>query len=157
MRRRGHRAAALAVAALALAVVASPRAIASGRDDTASLQAALDAGGTVFLPKLPNGECYATRGLWVSRDGTSITSDGACIRALGPGEPRIKTGDGKPVYANAVFFLNHSDIRKPTPVRVSISGVDIRVPAAARMLGVAAFGDEVTLHDLRISGAPTTD
>jgi parallel beta helix pectate lyase-like protein len=143
-------------AGLAVALVLAAPTAAAGRDDTARLQAALDAGGSVFLPKLPNGECYATRGLWLSRDDTTVTSDGACIVALGPGEARIETGDGRPVRANAVFFLNHSNIRVPPPVRVSISGLDIRVPASARMLGVAVFGHETTLSDLRISGAPTT-
>ena len=157
MRRRGHFAAVLVAVALALGFVVSPKASAAGRDDTGRLQAALDAGGSVFLPKLPNGECYATRGLWVSRDGTSITSDGACIVALGFGEPRIKNGEGKPVYANAVFFLNHSNLRAPLPVRVSISGVDIRVPATVRMLGIAASGGELTLSNVRVNGSPTTD
>jgi hypothetical protein len=142
------------LAALLFAPVAGG---AGGRDDTAWLQAKLDAGGTVFLPRLPNGECYATRGLWVSRDGTTITSDGACVLALGPGEARIETGEGKPVRANAVFFLNHPSIFAPLPVRVTISGLDVRVPAAARMLGVAVFGHEVTLANLRIGGSPTTD
>ena len=65
---------------------------ASPRDDTAWLQARLDrAGGTIFLPKLPNGECYATRGLWVSHDDTTITSDGACIRSLGLGAVRLRS------------------------------------------------------------------
>jgi Right handed beta helix region len=141
---------------LAAALLTAPSSAALGRDDTAWLQAKLDVGGTVFLPKLPNGECYATRGLWVSRDGTTIASDGACIVALGPGESRIKTRDGKPVRANAVFFLNHSNILAPQPVRVTISGLDIRVPAAARVLGVAAFGHEITLSGLRIRGLPTT-
>jgi hypothetical protein len=124
------------------------------RDDTQSLQAKLDAGGDVFLPKLPSGRCYQTRGLWVSRDGTSITSDGACLVALGPGEARIHDGSGRPVRANAIFFLNHSNIRAPQPVRVSISGLRISVPAAKKMYGVAVFGHEVTLRGLRIEGAP---
>jgi hypothetical protein len=145
------------VLAGALLAVPTPGSAAAGRDDTAWLQAALDAGGSVLLPKLPNGECYATRGLWVSRDGTSIASDGACIVALGLGEARIKTGDGRPVHANAVFYLNHSNIFVPLPVRVSISGLDIRVPAATRMRGVSVAGHEVALSNLRISGAPTTD
>jgi hypothetical protein len=142
---------------VSVVLLPAPHADAGGRDDTAWLQAKLDAGGSVFLPKLTNGECYATRGLWVSRDGTSITSDGACIVALGPGEARIKTGDGKPVRANAVFFLNHSSIFVPPPVRVTVSGLEIRVPASTRMLGVAAFGHEVTLTNIRISGSPITD
>src|SRR2546423_932172 len=48
-----------------------------GRDDTATLQAQLDAGGTVYLPALPDGQCYATHGLWASLDGTSVVSDTA--------------------------------------------------------------------------------
>src|SRR3954470_14580714 len=101
------------VAAAALAFPASGAG--DGRDDTAALQAKLDAGGTVSLPKLPNGECYATRGLWVSRDDTTITSNGACITALGPGEVRLTSPDGDAIPANAVFFVNHSAPPPPTP------------------------------------------
>jgi hypothetical protein len=148
------------LAALAACVVAmlAPAASAgsAARDDTDWLQARLDA-GSLFLPKLPDGQCYETRGLWVSRDGTSITSDGACIVALGPGEARIKTGSGRPVRANAVFFLTHSNIRIPPPVRVTISGLHITVPASKRMHGVAVFGHETTLSNLTIDGAPLTN
>ena len=62
------------VTALMAALTSSSPAAAGGRDDTDWLQARLDAGGNVFVPKLPNGECYRTRGLWVSHDDTSITS-----------------------------------------------------------------------------------
>ena len=127
------------------------------RDDTAWLQARLDAGGSIFLPRLPNGECYATRGLWLSRDDTSISSDGACIVALGRGAARIKTDTGRPVRATAVFFLDHSNIFEPPPVRVTISGLRITVPAAQRMAGVAVFGHETTLSGLTIDGAPTAN
>lgn len=127
------------------------------RDDTAALQARLDAGGSIFIPKLPDGRCYRARGLWLSRDDTSITSDGACLVALGPGEARIRTGSGKPVRANAVFFLTHSNIRLPPPVRVAISGLRITVPASKRMYGVAVFGHETTLSGLTIDGAPLAD
>jgi hypothetical protein len=72
------------------------------RDDTAWLQTKLDAGGAIFLPRLPDGHCYATRGRWVSRVAWSVTSDGACIVALGPGEGRIPRGDGTFVKADAV-------------------------------------------------------
>ena len=145
-------------AACVVAVLATASYAGSGvRDDTAWLQAKLDAGGHVFLPKLPNGHCYATRGLWVSRDGTSITSDGACIVALGHGEARIKTGEGRPVRATAVFFLNHSNIRIAPPVRVGISGLRITVPASKRMHGVAVFGHETTLRGVTIDGAPVTN
>jgi Right handed beta helix region len=144
-------------ACLLLLLGLAPFAGAGMRDDTQALQAKLDAGGNVFLPRLPNGQCYATRGLWVSRDDTSITSDGACILALGPGEGRLKRADGSPVRANAVLFLNHSEVRKPLPVRVSISGLRITVPRATRMSGVSIFGHEVTLSHLTIDGAPLTD
>ena len=127
------------------------------RDDTQALQAKLDAGGNVFLPKLPNGQCYATRGLWVTHDDTNVTSDGACIVALGPGEGRTKRADGSLVRANAVFFLNHSDLRKPLPVRISISGLHITVPRRKRMSGITVIGHEVTLSRLTIDGSPLTD
>src|SRR3954454_2805547 len=94
--------------ALAFLAIGSP-AGGAVRDDTDALQARLDAGGTVFLPKLPNGRCYATRGLWVSRDDTRITSDGACIVALGRGPARLDPpGAKRPHYANAVFYVTHS-------------------------------------------------
>jgi hypothetical protein len=127
------------------------------RDDTDWLQAKLDAGGALFLPRLPDGQCYATRGLWVSRDDTTVTSDGACMIALGPGAGRIPRGDGTFVKANAVFWIDHSDVRKPLPVRVAISGLRITVPAAVRMHGVSVLGHEVTLSRLTIGGSPLTD
>jgi hypothetical protein len=153
----GSRGAAGLAACVVLALGVAPSAGGAVRDDTGSLQAKLDAGGAVFLQKLPDGQCYRTRGLWVSRDDTSITSDGACLVALGPGEGRLKRADGSPVRATAVFFINHSEVRKPLPVRVSISGLRITVPRAARMNGVSIIGHEVTLSHLTIDGSPRTD
>jgi hypothetical protein len=144
-------------ACIAAGVGIAPGAEAGVRDDTATLQAKLDAGGNVFLPKLPNGQCYVTRGLWVSQDDTSITSDGACIVAAGPGEGRLTRADGTPVRANAVFFVNHSEVRKPLPVRITISGLHITVPRRLRMNGIGITGHEVTLAHLTIDGAPLTD
>jgi hypothetical protein len=135
----------------------APHSEAAARDDTESLQAKLDGGGSVFLPRLPDGQCYATRGLWVSRDGTSITSDGACIVALGPGEARLGVGTPRPTRATGVFFISHSRIRDPAPVRISISGLHIRVPGTRAMTGVTVLGHEVTLSQLSIDGAPTTN
>jgi hypothetical protein len=129
----------------------------AARDDTARLQAQLDAGGSVFVPKLPNGECYATRGLWVSRDGTTINSDGACVVALGPGEARMHGANGKPIRATSVFHIDHSNVRTPLPVRITITGLHIVVPAAAHVSGVRVFGHEVMLHRLTITGSPITD
>src|SRR5262249_32489626 len=148
---------ALLPAALCVAVLASASSAAGGRDDTAALQARLDAGGNVSIPKLPNGECYRTRGLWVSRDDTSISSDGACIVALGPGEARAQGANGKGVRATAVFFLTHSDVLKPLPARVTISGMRIDVPAATRMVGISIEAHEVTVDHVTIDGAPSTD
>jgi hypothetical protein len=154
----GYGARVLLSAAVLVATVASASpARADGRDDTDWLQAQLDAGGNVFIPKLPNGACYATRGLWLSQDDTTITSDGACIVALGPGAPRIWSGEGRPVRPRAVFFITHSDIYKPLPVRIRISGLRIVVPAEKRMDGIGVFGHEVTLDHLSIGGAPRTD
>src|SRR6059058_1482221 len=158
---RGRRVVSRGVWGLAVCVVAAlataPFAGGGVRDDTQALQAKLDAGGNVFLPKLPNGQCYATRGLWVTHDDTNVTSDGACIVALGAGEGRTKRADGSLVRANAVFFLNHSDLRKPLPVRISISGLHITVPRRKRMSGITVIGHEVTLSRLTIDGSPLTD
>src|SRR4051812_28447064 len=124
------------------------------RDDTDALQAKLDAGGAIFLPKLPGGECYAPRGLWLSRDDPPITSDGACIVALGFGPARLDPTAPKPHFAKAVFQLDHSNIRDPLPARVSISGLHITVPKAKKMHAISVGGAEVTLSHLTIDGGP---
>jgi hypothetical protein len=153
MRARRSLAAVFAVALLSVGAPAG----AAVRDDTAALQAKLDAGGAVFLPKLPGGQCYATRGLWLSRDDTTITSDGACIVALGLGPARLDPNARRPHFANAVFYINHSNIRAPVPARIAISGLRITVPKSKRMHGIAVIGHEVTLSRLTIGGAPLTD
>jgi hypothetical protein len=127
------------------------------RDDTDVLQARLDAGGDVVLPKLPGGECYRTRGLWLSHDDTTIRSDGACIVALGLGPARLDPTAKKPHFANAVFYVNHSNIRAPLPARISISGLHITVPKRVRMNGIRVVGHEVTLTGLTVDGAPLAD
>lgn len=152
----------MVAALVATALATAGSAPAAQRDDTAWLQAKLDAGGSIVLPKLPNGECYRTRGLWVSHDDTSITSEGACIVATGRGEARIKNAAGKPIYATAVFFLTHSDLYKPLPVRVTIRGVHIVVPSkkqlgGAEMDGISMDGHEVTLDHVIVTGAPRID
>jgi hypothetical protein len=111
----------------------------------------------VFLPALPNGDCYATRGLWVSRDRTTITSDGACIVSLGLGPVRLHSIDGDPIAASAVFFVNRSRPTRPAPVNVTISNLRIVVPAGQSMYGVAIFGHQVTLSRLDIDGSPKDD
>jgi len=143
------------VALCALVFLAFGSAAGGGiRDDTDALQAKLDAGGAIFLPKLPGGQCYATRGLWLSRDDTTITSDGACIVALGFGPARLDPTAPKPHFAKAVFQLDHSNIRDPLPARVSISGLHITVPKAKKMYAISVGGAEVTLSRLTIDGAP---
>src|SRR5438094_9956165 len=123
---RGRRVVSRGVWGLAVCVVAAlataPFAGAGPRDDTQALQAKLDAGGNVFLPKLPDGQCYLTRGLWVSRDDTAITSDGACIVALGPVEGRIERADGSRVGPHAVFDIGHSNLRHHEADGSTLSG-----------------------------------
>lgn len=152
MRGLGSSAAVLALALVGLGAPAG----AAVRDDTDALQAKLDAGGAIFLPKLPGGRCYATRGLWLSRDDTTITSDGACIVALGFGPARLDPSAPKPHFARAVFQIDHSKIRDPLPARVSISGLRITVPRVKKMHAISVLGAEVTLGSLRIDGAPLT-
>src|ERR671932_297205 len=127
---------------------------APGRDDTAALQAQLDAGGTVFLPALPEGQCYATHGLWVSLDSTSIASNGACIVALGPGPVRLHSPDGDPIASDAVFFVNRSSESNAAPHRVTISGLRIVVPRAASMFGIGIYASDVTVEPVRVEGSP---
>ena len=127
---------------------------APGRDDTATLQAQLDAGGTVFLPALPDGQCYATRGLWVSLDGTSIASNGACIVALGPGPVRLHSPDGDRIPADGVFFVNRSSESNAAPNGVTISGLRIVVPRSASMFGIEIYANGVTVENVRVEGSP---
>src|SRR5919201_1485323 len=135
-------------------ILGAPSPGASGRDDTAALQAQLDAGGTVFLPALPDGQCYATRGLWVSLDGTSIVSNGACIVALGPGPVRLHSPDGDPIAADAVFFVNRSSEVNAAPHGVTISGLRLVVPRSASMFGIEIFATDVTVEDVTVEGSP---
>ena len=146
----------LAAVALTLGQPAPPGAAtaAPGRDDTASLQAQLDAGGTVFLPRLPDGTCYATHGLWVSLDGTKIVSDGACIVALGPGPARLVSPDGNPIAADAVFFVNRSSSANAAPGGVTISGLRLVVPRSASMFGIEIYAHDVLVDDVRVEGNP---
>jgi Right handed beta helix region len=127
---------------------------APGRDDTATLQAQLDAGGTVFLPALADGQCYATHGLWVSLDNTSIASNGACIVALGPGPVRLHSPDGDPIAADAVFFVNRSSESNAAPNGVTISGLTIVVPRSASMFGIEVYANGVTVENVRVEGDP---
>jgi hypothetical protein len=118
------------------------------------LQSRLDAGGTIVLPRLPGGECYATRGLWVSRDDTRIVSDGACVRGLGPGEVRLRSRDGDVIAAEAVFYLSRSRPLDPTPVRVTISGLRIEVPDGVELYGISVLAHQVTVQNVEVTGAP---
>ena len=145
----------LAAVALALGPPPpGPATVAPGRDDTASLQAQLDAGGTIFLPRLPDGSCYATHGLWVSLDGTKIVSDGACMVALGPGPVRLNSPDGNPIPADAVFFVNRSSEANAAPHGVTISGLRLVVPRSASMFGIEIYAHDVLVDGVRVEGNP---
>ena len=103
----------VAVAAAALSFGVGAAGGSASRDDTAWLQALLDAGDSIYLAKLPGGECYQTYGLWVSHDDTLIDSNGACVVSLGPGPVRLVSNDGDPIGADSVFFVNRSDHLAP--------------------------------------------
>lgn len=124
------------------------------RDDTARLQAALDAGGHITLKPLPGGACYQTRGLWVSVDGTQIDSTGACLRYLGPGPVRLHSSDGDPIAANAILFVNRSSDSGVLPHHISISNLRLVVPSGTDGFGVLVAGSDVTLTGIRTSGSP---
>ncbi len=144
------------VAAMAMALIGDGlEAGAAGRDDTAWLQAKLDAGGTLVLPRLAGGECYATRGLWVSRDDTRIVSpDGACVVGIGPGEVRMRSTDGDPIAAEAIFYVSRMSVFAPAPARIAIEGLRLQVPETAELYGLSILGHEVTVRNVEVTGAP---
>jgi hypothetical protein len=126
-----------------------------GRDDTKSLQSKLDKGGRIVLKRLARGACYQTQGLWVSKSGTTITSsDGACVRYLGPGPVRLTSDDGDPIPADAIFYVNRSSRGRSLPQHISISNLKLIVPAGKDGFGVVAAGSDVTLDKLKIQGSP---
>jgi len=151
--RTGRRGACL-LALAALAVAVAPGRAEPARDDTGWLQAALDAGGRVYLPKLPNGECYRTRGLWVNVSRTRIASNGACIEYLGPGPARLASADGDPIAANAVFVVNRAAGTAGPPEHVAISDLTLLVPIGTEGYGVVVAGRDVQLVDLAVDGVP---
>jgi hypothetical protein len=122
-------------------------------DATAALQAQLDHGGRIFLPRLPDGRCYRTRGLWVTRSGTELRSNGACLEALGPGPVRLRSPDGDPVSASAVLFVSRAAGGR-RPVLVRLRGLRIVVPRAAGTYGIAIFADGVAVRDVTVEGEP---
>ena len=123
-------------------------------DDTARLQAEVDRGGTVTLRAQPDGRCYRVRGLWIVHSGTSLVFDGACLEALGPGPVRRRSGDGDPVAANAVLFVNREQAMPRPPSDVVIRGVRIVVPEGVGMSGVSVFGQDVRVEDVSVTGLP---
>jgi hypothetical protein len=73
----------------------------------------------------------------------------------GPARVGFREATGRSCARTRVFFVDHSDVRKPLPVRISISGLHLTVPAATRMHGISVLGHEVTLSGLAIDGAPS--
>ena len=139
---------------LAVLALTAPT-VPSTRDDTASLQAQLDAAQDVTLPALPDGSCYRTRGLWVSRNDTVISSpDGACIEALGPGETRLTSPDGDPITGSAIFVVSRSAADGADPVNVTIRGLRLIVPDALGMTGIIVAASQVEIDAVRVEGAP---
>lgn len=126
-------------------------------DATAWLQARLDRrGGLLFLPRLPGGRCYRTRGLWVSRSGTTIASDGGCIELIGPGPVRLRSADGDPIAATAAFVVNRSSASARPPEDVRIRGLRIVVRAGTSS-GIEVHGRRVTISDVTVEGRPLDD
>jgi hypothetical protein len=122
-------------------------------DSTSLLQAELDRGGRIFLPALPGGRCYPTRGLWVSRSGTELTSDGACLESLGPGPVRLRSPDGDPVPASALLFVSRTSGGR-RPVLVRLQGLRLVVPRETKSFGIAVYGDGVAIQDVTVEGEP---
>jgi hypothetical protein len=145
----------LAGNALAAARDDKPDKATGGRDDTKSLQSKLDKGGSIVLKRLARGACYQTKGLWVSKSGTTIdTPNGACVQYLGPGPVRLTSDDGDPIPADAIFYVNRSSRSSSLPKHITISNLKLIVPAGKDGYGVVAAGSDVTLDRLKIQGSP---
>jgi hypothetical protein len=69
----------------------------------------------------------------------------------------LRSNDGDPIAASAVFFVNRSSPLKRAPVGVTISNLRIVVPEGQGMYGIAVFGHETTLSHLDIGGSPKDD
>jgi hypothetical protein len=126
------------------------------RDDTKALQRQLDRGGTITLKALKKGRCYQTKGLWVSKNNTTITTrDGACVQYLGPGPVRLRSDDGDPIPADAIFFVNRRSNSGQLPQHITISNLKLIVPQGGKDgYGVVVAGSDVTLNGLNIQGSP---
>jgi len=126
-----------------------------GKDYTKTLQKKLDKGGSIVLKSLKKGACYRTKGLWVSKSNTTITTtDGACVQYTGPGPVRLTSDDGDPIPADAIFFVNRSSRNDSLPEHISISNLKLIVPDGKDGYGVVAAGSDVTLDRLKIQGSP---
>lgn len=126
----------------------------AGTDDTAWLQAELDLGGTLILPRLPGGRCYRVRGLWVTRSDTTLRARGACLRALGPGPVRRSSGDGDPIAATAILFVNRTRQQRAQPERIRLEGLRLVVPRETGMHGISILGRDVRVERVRVEGHP---
>ena len=142
----------LAPLAAALAFTAPPP-----LDVTAWLQERLDAGGDVFLPRREDGGCYRSRGLWLTRSDTSLTSDGACLVATGRGPVRFRGESGEPVAATALLYLSRPGVGGAAPRHVRIAGLRLVVPRRAQMFGLMVVGTDVEVAGISVSGAPVDD
>src|SRR5262249_57581951 len=109
-----------------------------------------------FLPRLSGGRCYQSRGLWVSRSDTTISSNGACLDVVGAGPVRLRSADGDPIGASAAFFISRSREDAPPPAHVTIAGLRIHV-APWGIDGIDVYARDVRIRDVRIDGEPFDD
>jgi hypothetical protein len=116
-------------------------------DATAFLQQELDRGGRIALPPLPGGQCYRTRGLWVTRPGTQLISSGACLEVTGPGPVRLRSPDGDPIPAAAGLYVTRT-------FGIRLRGLRLVVAKEAESYGIAVFGRNVTIEGVTVEGAP---
>ena len=106
------------------------------------------------LPGLPGGGCYRVRGLWVTRSDTTLRGEDACLAALGPGPVRRRSGDGDPIAANAVLFVNRTRAATGLPERIRLERLRLVVPEEAHMHGIAILGEDVAVEAVTVEGRP---
>jgi len=123
-------------------------------DNTAIIQGALDeiraaGGGELYIPGTGGGgRVFMTQGLWVPSN-TRIVSDGAQLRASGPGPSRAHSGDGDPIPADGLLTIAPQINSGESGVRTNVFVENVELVGNSR-IKYGIWADGVRL--LRIRG-----
>ena len=66
----------------------------------------------------------------------------------------MRSTDGDPIAAEAVFYVSRTSVLDPAPARISISGLQVEVPDGVELYGISILGHLVDVHGVEVGGAP---